>query len=88
MNDFYFELAVRVVEVCRDTRAENGGLMAVEEIVKRVQKGRGIGGGIEVSEYVVFHIICKMFFTYDRMNLKLIPPTVMISYVPSSHSNL
>ena len=52
VNDFYFELAVRVVEVCRATRAENGGMMEVEEVRKRVQKGRGIGGGMEVSEYV------------------------------------
>jgi len=52
VNDFYFELAVRVVEVCKETRAENGGMMTVDEIVKRVQKGRGIGGGMEVSEYV------------------------------------
>lgn len=53
VNDFYFELAVRVVEVCRETRAENGGMMGVEEIARRVQKGRGIGGGMQVSEYAV-----------------------------------
>lgn len=52
VNDFYFELAVRVVEVCRDTRKENGGMIAVGEVKQRVQKGRGIGGGMEVSEYV------------------------------------
>lgn len=52
VNDFYFELAVRVVEVCRETRAENGGMIDVAEVRKRVEKGRGIGGGIEVSEYV------------------------------------
>jgi ESCRT-II complex subunit VPS22 len=50
VNDFYFELAVRVVEVCRDTRAENGGMLAVAEVRQRVQKGKGIGGGMEVSE--------------------------------------
>lgn len=50
VNDFYFELAVRVVEVCRDTRAENGGMIAVGQVRQRVQKGRGIGGGMEVSE--------------------------------------
>ena len=53
MNDFYFELAVRVVEVCRETRAENGGMLAVSEVKKRVQRGKGIGGGMEVSEYVL-----------------------------------
>ncbi len=52
VNDFYFELAVRVVEVCRETRAENGGMIAVAEVRQRVQKGKGIGGGMEVSEYV------------------------------------
>jgi ESCRT-II complex subunit VPS22 len=54
VNDFYFELAVRVVEICRETRAENGGMLAVADVKKRVQQGRGIGGGMEVSEYVVF----------------------------------
>jgi ESCRT-II complex subunit VPS22 len=52
VNDFYFELAVRVVEVCRGSRGENGGLIGVEECRERVGKGRGIGGGIDVSEYV------------------------------------
>lgn len=51
VNDFYFEIAVRVVEVCRETRSENGGMIAVSEVKTRVQKGRGsIGGGMEVSD--------------------------------------
>ena len=54
VNDFYFELAVRVVEVCRGTRGENGGLIGVGECRERVQKGKGIGGGMEVSEYVKY----------------------------------
>jgi len=52
MNDFYFEVAVRVVELCRETRSENGGLIGVEECRKRVGRGKAIGGGLEVSEYV------------------------------------
>jgi len=50
VNDFFFEVAVRVVEVCRDTRYENGGMMALAEVKARVKKGRGIGGGIDVSD--------------------------------------
>lgn len=51
VNDFYFELAVRVVEVCRETRSENGGMIAVSEVRKRIEKGRGlVGGGMEVTE--------------------------------------
>ena len=51
MNDFYFEVAVRVVELCRETRAENGGLIGVKECQRRVGKGKAIGSGLEVSEY-------------------------------------
>ncbi|KAF2487966.1 EAP30/Vps36 family-domain-containing protein [Neohortaea acidophila] len=51
VNDFYFELAVRVLEVCRETRNENGGMIAVGEVRKRIEKGRGlVGGGMEVTE--------------------------------------
>jgi ESCRT-II complex subunit VPS22 len=50
MNDFYFEVAVRVVELCRETRSENGGLLGVEECRKRVGKGKAIGSGLEVTE--------------------------------------
>lgn len=51
VNDFYFELAVRVVEECRSTRAENGGMIPISEMQKRIEKGRGlVGGGMEVTE--------------------------------------
>ncbi|KAL8871070.1 MAG: hypothetical protein Q9174_003022 [Haloplaca sp. 1 TL-2023] len=50
VNDFYFELAVRVVELCRATRGENGGLIEVKECRERVGKGKGIGGGMDISE--------------------------------------
>lgn len=52
VNDFYFELAVRVVEVCRETRSENGGMIAISEVHKRITKGRAgvVGGGMEVTE--------------------------------------
>ncbi|KAL4902766.1 hypothetical protein BDW74DRAFT_57339 [Aspergillus multicolor] len=50
MNDFYFEVAVRVVELCRETRSENGGLIGVEECRKRVGKGKAIGSGLEVTD--------------------------------------
>ncbi|KAK8076450.1 EAP30/Vps36 family protein [Apiospora phragmitis] len=43
VNDFYFELAVRVVE------GENGGLIGVKELRERVMRGR-MEGAPEVSE--------------------------------------
>lgn len=50
VNDFYFELAVRVVELCRATRGENGGLIGVGECREMVGKGKGIGGGMDISD--------------------------------------
>ncbi|KAK6822657.1 EAP30/Vps36 family protein [Apiospora arundinis] len=49
VNDFYFELAVRVVEVCGATRGENGGLIGVKELRERVMRGR-MEGAPEVTE--------------------------------------
>lgn len=64
VNDFYFELAVRVVEVCRITRQENGGMIALSELRKLVEKGRTVGGGMEVTTYVkVASIPGEMLFT-------------------------
>lgn len=50
VGDFYFGLGVRVVEVCRGTRGENGGLIGVGEVRERVGRGRVVGGGMEVTE--------------------------------------
>ncbi|KAI5928696.1 EAP30/Vps36 family protein [Camillea tinctor] len=49
VNDFYFELAVRVVEVCGATRGENGGLIGVRELRDRVTRGR-MEGAPEITE--------------------------------------
>ena len=50
VNDFYFELGVRLVEICRESRNENGGMIALSEARKRIAKGRGlVGGGMEVT---------------------------------------
>jgi ESCRT-II complex subunit VPS22 len=48
-EEFVAQVALRVVEVCRGTREQNGGLLGVEEGRAMVAKGRGIGGAMEVS---------------------------------------
>ena len=50
VNDFYFEVAVRIVELCRSSRDENGGLLGVNECCESIAKGTTIGGGLQVSE--------------------------------------
>ena len=51
VNDFYFELAVRVVEVCGETRDENGGLIGMKEVRERIMRTR-MEGWAEITEYV------------------------------------
>jgi ESCRT-II complex subunit VPS22 len=53
VNDFYFELAVRVVEVCGETRGENGGLIELRKVRERIMRGR-MEGGAEITELVFF----------------------------------
>jgi len=49
VNDFYFELAVRVVEVCGETRGENGGLIEVRKVRERIVKSR-VEGASDITE--------------------------------------
>jgi ESCRT-II complex subunit VPS22 len=54
VNDFWFQVAVRVVEVCRRSRAVDGGLRSVESVRRElVERGRVSGvnaeSGTEIS---------------------------------------
>lgn len=40
INDFYFELAVRIIEICRLTRDANGGLIGVNEVITRLKSSK------------------------------------------------
>jgi ESCRT-II complex subunit VPS22 len=50
VNDFYFNLGVLIVEECRATRSENGGLISVSDLKARISKSQRIGGSMEVSD--------------------------------------
>jgi len=82
VNDFYFELAVRVVEVCRATRAENGGLIAVEEVRKRIIKSTAFGGGTEISDDDVLQAVRSLAPLDSGFALKRIGQKQMIRSVP------
>lgn len=43
MGDFYYELAVQIVEVCLATNDKNGGLISLSELRNRLIKARGQG---------------------------------------------
>ena len=41
IGDFYYELSVKVAEVCFATRAKNGGIVAVTEVCETLNRNRG-----------------------------------------------
>ncbi|CAF0721482.1 unnamed protein product [Didymodactylos carnosus] len=41
VGDFYYELAVQIVEVCVATTQQNGGIISLDELLLRVRKARG-----------------------------------------------
>lgn len=51
VNDFYFNLGVLIVEECRATRSENGGLISVSDLRTRISRGRAgmLGASMEVT---------------------------------------
>lgn len=49
-NDFYFSLGVRIVEICRATRASNGGLVAIAQLVETMNAERVKSGGETITE--------------------------------------
>ena len=87
VGDFYFGLAVRIVEICRESRGENGGLIGVAECRERVGKGRRIGGGIEVTEYVhsLYSDTISMHHQRDAITEQLIVTIFYGQSSPSAH---
>lgn len=50
VNDFYFNLGVTIVDICRFTRAENGGLISLSDLKTHISRGRAIGSAMTVSD--------------------------------------
>jgi ESCRT-II complex subunit VPS22 len=86
VNDFYFELAVRVVEVCKEGRGGNGGLMAVGECREKVARGRGIGGGMDISDDDVLRAVESLKPLGSGFSIVTIGSKQMIRSIPKELS--
>lgn len=53
LGDWQYELGVQVVDICVSTRERNGGLIAMDELVRMVSKLRGLAGGVVTEEDVI-----------------------------------
>ena len=50
IGDIYHELAIKVIEICRRTRADNGGLISLKDVCKLINDRSKKFGGTEVQE--------------------------------------
>ena len=90
VGDFYYELAVQIVEVCVATSAQNGGLISLDELLLRVRKARGKSRSAQdVSSDDILRAIKKLRALGD--GFALIEPTnsqgrVLIQCIPGELS--
>jgi len=49
VGDFYYELAIQIIDLCLSKRDRNGGLVELGELKRNLEKIRG-SGGQEISE--------------------------------------
>lgn len=50
LGDLYHDLAVQVIEICRRTKVENGGLISVSEVSKKINDRANTFGSAEVCQ--------------------------------------
>jgi ESCRT-II complex subunit VPS22 len=82
VNDFYFNLGVLIVEECRATRSENGGLISVSDLKARISKGRGIGGGMQVSDDDISRAVDSLAPLGSCFSIMKIGHRILIRSVP------
>lgn len=82
LNDFYCSVAVRIVELCRRTRAQNGGLIGVTECRDSVAKGQAIGGGLQVSEDDIVQAVKSLKVLHGGYDIQTIANKQFIRSIP------
>jgi ESCRT-II complex subunit VPS22 len=87
VNDFYFSIAVQIVEICRSTRFENGGLISVMELKKRLQEGKTIGGGMEVSDDDILRAVKSLEPLGSGFTVMKLGHNQMIRSIPKELNN-
>ncbi|XP_041366326.1 vacuolar-sorting protein SNF8-like [Gigantopelta aegis] len=81
VGDFYYELGVQIIEVCLATSHQNGGLIGIEELRKRVEKSRGRHSQ-DISIDDLMRAIKKLKILGNGFTVIPVGPTFLIQSVP------
>ncbi|ELR18969.1 ELL complex EAP30 subunit [Acanthamoeba castellanii str. Neff] len=80
VGDFYYHLAVQIVEVCLRTRGSNGGLIELSELKRHLEKKRKGEGGI--SDDDIERAIKKLKELGEGFDIFTVGSTKMVQSVP------
>jgi len=80
VGDFYYHLAVQIVEVCLRTRSSNGGLIEMSELKRHLERKRKEEGGI--SEDDIERAIKKLKELGEGFDVLTVGSTKMVQSVP------
>mmetsp|Transcript_11994 Transcript_11994/g.33001 ORF Transcript_11994/g.33001 Transcript_11994/m.33001 type:complete len:254 (-) Transcript_11994:235-996(-) len=83
VGDFYYELAVKVAEVCYATRSRNGGIIAVQEVFDVLQKKYKSGSGKKCNQADIPIAIAKLSKLGGGFRMVKVGKTEMIVSVPT-----
>lgn len=91
VGDFYYELAVQVIEVCMSTSHRNGGLIGINELHSRVLQSRNSGkqskgSEIEITVDDLLRSIDKLSKLGSGLKVLSCGKTYIIQSVPSELS--
>ncbi|CAM9446310.1 unnamed protein product [Ectocarpus sp. 8 AP-2014] len=87
VGDFYYELAVQIVEVCLATRSVNGGLMALPELLQRLRAKGNRKKRQEISADDVRRATSKLQVLGSGFAVLEIGKTTMVVSVPRELSS-
>ncbi|CAM9238877.1 unnamed protein product [Discosporangium mesarthrocarpum] len=83
VGDFYYELAVQIVEICLATRAVNGGLMSLQELLQRLRaKVKSRLTQLELSQDDVRRATSKLAVLGSGFQILEVGRTPMVVSVP------
>lgn len=86
LGDFYFGLAVQIVDVCISTRPANGGLIEMSELLRHVQRLQGKDGA-PVSENDVTRALGKLRALGSGYAVLTLGAKQVVQSVPCEWSN-
>lgn len=87
VGDFYYELSVQITDICLSTRATNGGLIALQELLDRLRAKRNRRKAQAISADDVRRAISKLKVLGSGFAVVEVGRTPMVLSVPRELSN-